>query len=153
MFRLKIPEILLKKPLKMSEVAPDHGTSREGNKRGGSLTVFPKFSRPSWTKMSEISINTVENIAEVEQIILLTTCTTKLHSYYRVTLHFFLCSQKNFSRNSKPPFYYHHPFITFARVSRRTIIRENYSSWHHAIISYLSYLLCRKIETFLISWA
>ena len=46
--------------------------------------------------MSEISINTVENIAEVEQIILLTTCTTKLHSYYRVTLHFFLCSQKNF---------------------------------------------------------
>ena len=26
MFRLKIPEILLKKPLKMSEVAPDHGT-------------------------------------------------------------------------------------------------------------------------------
>ena len=26
MFRLKIPEILLKNPLKMSEVAPDHGT-------------------------------------------------------------------------------------------------------------------------------
>ena len=46
--------------------------------------------------MSEISINTVENIAEVEQIILLTTCTTKLHSYYRVTLHFFYFHQKNF---------------------------------------------------------
>ena len=39
--------------------------------------------------MSEISINTVENIDEIDQIILLTTCTTKLHSYYRVTLHFF----------------------------------------------------------------
>ena len=26
MFRLIIPEIILKKPLKMSEVAPDHGT-------------------------------------------------------------------------------------------------------------------------------
>ena len=110
MFRLKIPEILLKKPLKMSEVAPDHGTSREGNKRGGSLTVFPKFSRPSWTKMSEISINTVENIAEVEQIILLTTCTTKLHSYYRVTLHFFYFHQKIFPEIPTPPFYYHPPF-------------------------------------------
>ena len=46
--------------------------------------------------MSEISINTVENIDEVEQIILLTTCTTKLHRYYRVTLHFLDFHQKNF---------------------------------------------------------
>ena len=43
MFRLKIPEILLKKPLKMSEVAPDHGTSREGNKRGGLLPFSQNF--------------------------------------------------------------------------------------------------------------
>ena len=38
--------------------------------------------------MSEISINTVKNIDEIDQIILLTTCTTKLHRYYRITLHF-----------------------------------------------------------------
>ena len=38
--------------------------------------------------MSEISINTVKNIDELEQICLLTTCTTKLHVCYRVTLHF-----------------------------------------------------------------
>ena len=37
--------------------------------------------------MSEISVNTVENIDEVEQIIFLTTCTTKLLRCYRVTLH------------------------------------------------------------------
>ena len=39
--------------------------------------------------MSEISINAVENIDEIEQIFLLITCTTKLDRYYRVTLHFF----------------------------------------------------------------
>ena len=38
--------------------------------------------------MSEISINTVENIDEVEQKSLLITCTKKLQRYYRVTLHF-----------------------------------------------------------------
>ena len=41
--------------------------------KGGSLTVFQKFSRPSWTKLSEISINTVENIDEIDQIFLLNT--------------------------------------------------------------------------------
>ena len=78
--------------------------SREGNKRGGSLTVFPKFSRPKGTKMSEIAINIVENIDEVEQIVFLTTCTTKLHRYYRVTLHFLDFHQKNFPE-IPPPFY------------------------------------------------
>ena len=84
-------------------------------KGGGSLTVFPKFSRPSWTKMSEISINTVENIDEIDQIILLTTCTTKLHRYYRVTLHFLDFHQKNFPEIPPPPFITP-PFITFTRV-------------------------------------
>ena len=60
--------------------------------------------------MSEISINTVENIDEIDQIILLTTCTTKLHRYYRVTLHFLDFQQKN-SPEIPPP-----PFITFVRV-------------------------------------
>ena len=78
---------------------------------GGSLTVFPKFSRPSWTNMSEISINTVENIDEIDQIVLLTTCTTKLHRYYRVTLHFWIFTNQNFGK------FHHTPsFITFARV-------------------------------------
>ena len=32
------------------------------------FTIFPKFSSPSWTKVSEISIiNTLQNIDEVEQ--------------------------------------------------------------------------------------
>ena len=56
--------------------------------------------------MSEISINKGENIDEIDQIILLTTCTTKLHRYHRVTLHFLDFHQKIFSRNSNHPFYY-----------------------------------------------
>ena len=58
--------------------------------------------------MSEISLNTVENIGEVEQISLLTTCTTKLHIHYKVTLHYFL--QKEIPKIPLPfyypPFYY-----------------------------------------------
>ena len=54
--------------------------------------------------MSEISINTVENIDEIDQIILLTTCATKLHRYYRVTLHFLDFHQKNFPEIPPPPF-------------------------------------------------
>ena len=50
--------------------------SAEGNKR--SFMIFLKFSRPSWSKMSDISMNSVENIDGVEQIYLLTTCTAKL---------------------------------------------------------------------------
>ena len=46
--------------------------------------------------MSEISKNTVENIDEVEQISLLTICTTKLHRYCRVTLYFWDFHQKKF---------------------------------------------------------
>ena len=76
--------------------------SREGNKRGGSLTVFQKFSRPILIKMSEISINTVENIDEIDQIIFLTTCTTKLHRYYRVTLHSLDFQQKKFPEIPSP---------------------------------------------------
>ena len=56
--------------------------------------------------MSEISINAVENIDEVEQIILPTTCTTKLHRYHRVTLHFLDFPHKNFPEIPPPPFYY-----------------------------------------------
>ena len=64
--------------------------SREGNKRGGLLPFSKNFP------IFQISINTVENIDEVDQIIFLTTCTTKLHRYYRVTLHFLDFQQKNF---------------------------------------------------------
>ena len=52
--------------------------------------------------MSEISINTVENIDEIEQIFLLITCTTKLHRYYRVTLHFLDFHQKKFPEIPPP---------------------------------------------------
>ena len=91
--------------------------SHEGNKWLGewSLTFFPKFSRPSWTKMSELSINTVENTDEIDQIILLTTCATKLHRYYRVTLHFLDFHQKIFPEIPLP-LLLPPPFITFARV-------------------------------------
>ena len=52
--------------------------------------------------MSEISINTVENIDKIDQIILLTTCTTKLQRYYRVTLHFLDFDQKKFPEIAPP---------------------------------------------------
>ena len=52
--------------------------------------------------MSEISISTVENIDEVEQLILLTTCTTKLHRYYRVTLHSLDFQQKKIPEIPSP---------------------------------------------------
>ena len=52
--------------------------------------------------MSEISRDTSETINEVEQIILLTTCTTKSHRYYRVTLHFLDFQQKKFSLLTTP---------------------------------------------------
>ena len=54
--------------------------------------------------MSEISLNTVENIDEVEQIILLTTCTTKLHRYYMVTLHLLDFHKHFFPKFQPPPF-------------------------------------------------
>ena len=46
--------------------------------------------------MSEISINAVDIIDEVEQKSLLITCTAKLHRYYGVTLNFLDFHQKNF---------------------------------------------------------
>ena len=52
--------------------------------------------------MSEISINTVENIDEIYQIILLTTFTTKLHRYYRDTIHFLDFHQKKFWKLHHP---------------------------------------------------
>ena len=81
-----------------------------GNKSG---TTPSKFSRPSWTKMSEIAINTVEKI-EVEQISLLTTCTTKLYKYHRLNLHFWILTKKYIKFN--PLFHYPSPFIAFSRV-------------------------------------
>ena len=53
--------------------------------------------------MSEKSMNTVEHTDEVEQISLLNSCTTKLHRYNRVTLHFLNFHHKNF-QNSTTPF-------------------------------------------------
>ena len=66
--------------------------------------IFPKFSRPSWTKMSEISRNAAEDIGKIEQINVLTTSTTKLHRYYRVTLYLLDFHQKHF-RKIPTPFY------------------------------------------------
>ena len=59
-------------------------------------------------------MNTVENIDEVEQISLLTTCTTRLHRSYRVTLHFLEIHQ-NISEISIP-LLLDPPYITFTRV-------------------------------------
>ena len=60
--------------------------------------IFPKFSRRIRTKVNKISINTEVNIDEVEQKTLLTIGTTKLHRYFRVTLHFLDFHQKNFGK-------------------------------------------------------
>ena len=95
--------------------------------------IFPKFSRPSSTKMSEISINTVKYIDEVEQKNLLTTCTTKLCRFYRVSLHCFDFRQKKF-RECHPPFI-NSPFITFAKVGQLLLYTgilclENYGKQH-----------------------
>ena len=77
--------------------------SRKGNKRGvGSLTIFPKFSRLIRTKVNKISKNTEVNIDKVEQKTLLTIGTTKLHRYYRVTLHFLDFHQKKFPEIPPP---------------------------------------------------
>ena len=77
--------------------------------------------------MSEISINTVENITEVEQIILLTTCTTKVHRYYRVTLQFLDFHQKTLRKFHTNPFI-NPPFITFARVSSAAGLDKKFGS-------------------------
>ena len=78
--------------------------------------IFPEFSRLSWTKVSEISIKTVENIDEVEWINLSTTCATKLHRYYRVTLHILNFHKKKFQKFQPLPST-DPPFITFVRVT------------------------------------
>ena len=53
----------------------------------------------------EISVNTEENIAEVEQKSLLTNCTTKLLRYYGVTLQILDFHQKNFPDIPPTPLY------------------------------------------------
>ena len=65
--------------------------------------------------MSEKSMNTVEHTDEVEQISLLSSCTTKLHRYNRVTLLIFI--KKNFLKIQPTPPFYYPPLITFMRVS------------------------------------
>ena len=87
---------------------------------GESYIIFPDFSRPSWTKISEISINAVANINEVEQISLLFTCITKLHRYCRVTLHFFGFSPKNFLKILPSSTFINPPFI-IVRVNNNLI--------------------------------
>ena len=94
--------------------------------------IFPKFSRPSSTKMSEISINTVKYIDEVEQKNFLTTCTTKLCRFYRVSLHCFDFRQKI---PRMPPPFINSPFITFAKVGQLLLYTgisclENYGKQH-----------------------
>ena len=43
-----------------------HMYSCEGNKRGVSM-IFSKFSRPSWAKVSEISINAAETLMKLNK--------------------------------------------------------------------------------------
>jgi hypothetical protein len=52
--------------------------------------VYYDFHKIFQAKLNKICLTVFkysENIKEVEQISLLTTCITKLHTYYRVTLH------------------------------------------------------------------
>ena len=105
--------------------------SREGN-------YFPNILRLSWTKMSEISMNTVENIDEVDQISLLTTCNTKLHRSYRVTLHF-LQFHQNITKNSTP-LLLTPPFITLARVGNPGKKINFLFIWCIMMYRYLSFL-------------
>ena len=69
--------------------------------------------------MSEISINTEENINEVEQKSLLTTCTTTLLRYDKGYPTFFGFSPKRFSEISTLPFINPLPFITFLRLENK----------------------------------
>ena len=75
--------------------------SRQSNERGVSYD-FPKIFL---AKLSEISIITMEIIDEVQQISLRTTCTTKLHRYYRVNLHFLDFHQNIFPEIPLPLYY------------------------------------------------
>ena len=83
--------------------------------------------------MSEISINTVENNDEIDQIILLTTCTTQLHRYYRVTLLFLDFHQnKKKSENFPSPFYYLH------ESTEENLFKQNRYSKNILILKVLS---------------
>ena len=89
--------------------------------------------------MNEISINTVENIYEIYQIILLTTCTTKLHSYYRVTLHFSDFHQKNVSEIPPTPllftpFYY----LCESMLEVRNTLYDSLSCCFQWVISFVT---------------
>ena len=68
------------------------------------VSIFPELE-VSRTKMSEISLNTVENVDEVEQKSLLITCAAKLHRYHWVTLHFLYFLRKDFPKIPPTPFY------------------------------------------------
>ena len=89
----------------------------EGKKRRRISYDFPKIFRAKLNKRSEISINTVKNIYEVEQKSLLVTFTAKWHRYYGVSLHFLDFHRKDFPKIQPtlflltPP-----PFINFTRV-------------------------------------
>ena len=77
---------------------------------GGGFYDFPKiFQAKSWTKMSKMSINTVKQIDEVEQISLLTTCTIQNFIDIIRLSYSFLIFPEIISGNPLP-------FITFARV-------------------------------------
>ena len=47
--------------------------SREGDRGGGPLRFFPKFSTAKWTKMNKVISDTAKNVKEGEQVSLLTT--------------------------------------------------------------------------------
>ena len=108
--------------------------------------IFPKFSRQIRTKVNKISINTEVNIDEVEQKTLLTICTTKLHIYYRVTLHL-LDFHQNIFPKIPPPFYYPSPFYYIResmlyQVQLITEIRNKKEliQIYHRIISFKVYV-------------
>ena len=80
------------------------GYSHEGNKRGDSYD-FLKILQAKFNKNEWNIYDTGENIDEVEQKSLLTTCTTRLHSYLGLPYIFWIFTKK-ISKNSTHLLYY-----------------------------------------------
>ena len=87
--------------------------------KGGSLMIFPKFSRPSWTKMSEISVNTVKQVNAFEQIGFAN------HFYYKITV--FIEVQNIFGLFTHLNFKRFHPILSFDCLCKSMILVKSKS--------------------------
>ena len=99
----------------------------------------------------------MKNIPEVEWIILLTTCITKLHRYHRVIQLFYYFHQI-FRKFNPPPSLITLSFITFTRVSSRTlnlIMRQREKEWDasvwYGLLAHHEHCHLNLISTFLCS--